>query len=428
MKNVTRHFTALTLLWAVVLHCYVLSAKVLERDFLVGFPIGSKAINVRFAENAKNLAGLTDYLNSAAGDSCTGLVSVKFSGSASPDGKFSTNARLSRARMDALCRYVRSHASFPDSVVNYSSDVVVWSRLDSMVSSSNLYYRDDVLRIIRDSLTSVTAKNRQLIRLDGGRVWSDLFSRFFPRMRNACAVVITTRRSTSDMGNKITPPCKEMQTAASAADQIPENTVIADTVQASAEDLHFISTSKTEMPLSASSFCMAVKTNMLYDALLVPNIGVEIPFADKWSASASWMYAWWSCNSRHNFWRTYGGDIEVRRYFGGKSDVRRLTGHHIGVYGQMLTYDFELGGTGWLADRWSYAAGISYGYSLSIGRHLNIDFSIGLGYLGGTYKKYTPDDGCYAWLGTYSSHVFGPTKAEVSLVWLIGNSRKGGGR
>ena len=81
-------------------------------------------------------------------------------------------------------------------------------------------------------------------------------------------------------------------------------------------------------------------------------------------------------------------------------------------------------------DRANYAFGVEYGYSLPIARRLNLDFNIGIGYWGGTHLEYKPVDGCYVWQNTRRRHYFGPTRAEVSLVWLIGcgnyNQRKGG--
>lgn len=55
-------------------------------------------------------------------------------------------------------------------------------------------------------------------------------------------------------------------------------------------------------------------------------------------------------------------------------------------------------------------------------RRLNIDFSTGLGYLGGEYQEYLPKDGHYVWQATKQRRWFGPTKAEVSLVWLLGRN------
>ena len=117
-------------------------------------------------------------------------------------------------------------------------------------------------------------------------------------------------------------------------------------------------------------------SDRLYDLLLIPNIGVEVYLGRNWSASANWMYAWWKSDRRHNYWRTYGGDVEIRRWFGKRAEEKPLTGHHAGVYGQIVTYDFELGGRGYLGDKWSYGAGISYGYALPVARRLNLDFTL----------------------------------------------------
>ena len=48
------------------------------------------------------------------------------------------------------------------------------------------------------------------------------------------------------------------------------------------------------------------------------------------------------------------------------------------------------------------------------------------------YQKYLPEDGDYVWIETRQRHWFGPTKAEISLVWLLGrgnyNTKKEGKR
>lgn len=68
----------------------------------------------------------------------------------------------------------------------------------------------------------------------------------------------------------------------------------------------------------------------------------------------------------------------------------------------------------------NYVVGAEYGYSLPIARRWNIDFSIGAGYWGGIYHEYLPQDGEYVWQATKKRQWIGPTKAEISLVWLLG--------
>lgn len=185
-------------------------------------------------------------------------------------------------------------------------------------------------------------------------------------------------------------------------------------------------------------FYMDLKSNLLYDALALPNIGAEFYVGKNWSVGGNWMYGWWDNDRTHHYWRAYGGELYVRRWFGRKAADKPLTGHHVGIYGGVVTYDFEFGGTGYMGglpgkslwDRCNYVAGIEYGYSLPIARRLNLDFTLGVGYMGGKYIKYEPKNGFYQWKSTNRLAWFGPTKAEISLVWLIGcdnyNRRKGG--
>ena len=87
------------------------------------------------------------------------------------------------------------------------------------------------------------------------------------------------------------------------------------------------------------------------------------------------------------------------------------------------------GGTLW--DRCMKLGGVEYGYSLPIARRFNLDMTLGLGYLGGKVVKYVPTRTGYMWESTRNLHWFGPVKAEISLVWLIGagnENRKEGSR
>ena len=191
-------------------------------------------------------------------------------------------------------------------------------------------------------------------------------------------------------------------------------------------------------PLPDKPFYMAVKTNMIYDALLVPNVGVEFYLGDGFSIAADWMYGWWKKDRAHWYWRTYGGDVVFRKWLGRAAAGKPLTGHHLGVYAQVQTFDFEMGGRGYMGgepggdifDRALFGGGLEYGYALPVARRLNLDFSAAVGYFGGKYYEYLPMDDCYVWQATKKLRYFGPTKLEVSLVWLIGhgnyNKQKGG--
>lgn len=176
---------------------------------------------------------------------------------------------------------------------------------------------------------------------------------------------------------------------------------------------------------------VTVKTNGLYDALLVPSVGLEFSFGPHWSIALDYVGSWWSSNRRHRYWQCYGGYVTLRRWFSDYHLLRRGEGkgvHHVGAYMTALTYDVELGGRGYQAARFGFGAGAEYGYTLPIGKRLTLDFTIGVGFQDGEYKEYDPTHdgtGHYVWQATKKRHWFGPTKAEITLAWLLW---KGGGK
>ena len=169
---------------------------------------------------------------------------------------------------------------------------------------------------------------------------------------------------------------------------------------------------------------VAVKTNLLYDAVLIPNLGLEINVYDNWTIYGDVMYADWNIPAKHFYWNLFGAQFGARKYFGRMASERSLTGHHAGIYGQALAYDLQNGNLGQQTADINFAAGVEYGYSLPIARNLNLDFEIGVGYLTGKYYEYVAHEGHYTWLATVRRAWFGPTKGSVSLVWLIKPKKK----
>lgn len=194
-----------------------------------------------------------------------------------------------------------------------------------------------------------------------------------------------------------------------------------------------ITVNQQARPECSTPFYASLKTNALYDLALIPNIGAEVHLGYNFTVAANWQYSWWKNDNWKWYWRTYGGDLSVRYWFGEAARLKPLTGHHIGIYGQILTYDFLMGQRkGVMANDWSTGYGLEYGYSMPIAERFNLDFTLGVGVNTGLYYEYLPIDDCYVWQATKRRNYIGPTKLEVSLVWLFGckntNDMKGGGR
>ena len=364
---------------------------------------------------------------SSYADSTYRLQKVQVIGSASPEGSISFNKLLSEKRAKVLFDYLSRYGSFPDFLKNSEFLGRDWNGLIQLVErDDNVPYKEETLTLLKTIAlqveNGVVKDNGQLERikrLRGGEPYQYMYKYLFPELRASRLYL---------WYDKVWNPVKA--TPVLKADLLPlhvDTVIVHDTV--------YISQCPPCRP-----FYMGVKTNILFDALLVPNIGVEFYLGKRWSVAANWMYAWWRHDGKHNYWRIYGGDIEVRHWFGRRSEEKPLQGHHVGLYGGLVTYDIEHGGRGYMGgkpggtlfDKGNWFCGLSYGYSMPIARRLNIDFTIGFGYLGGEYREYIPVDNCYVWQATKQRHWFGPTKAEVSLVWLIGcdnkNWKKGGKR
>jgi hypothetical protein len=67
---------------------------------------------------------------------------------------------------------------------------------------------------------------------------------------------------------------------------------------------------------------------------------------------------------------------------------------------------------------WFIGAGVSYGYHWLLGRRFSMEFTLGIGYAYLDYEKSRCTE-CKKKLGEGVSHYFGPTRAGISLVYML---------
>lgn len=411
--------------------CLSAQTKDEVRDSVViYFQQGKTELLPEFHDNHCSLERIADSLRTSYSDSVYRLQRILVVGGASPEGSVKINRMLSEKRAEVLFNHLSRYGSLPDSLKSTFFIGRDWKGLARLVESDDeVPFRDETLTLLReiadDERIDDTSNNENLRRLQqlrGGVPYSYLYKNIFPMLR-ASRLYLWYEKVWNPVIT-VTPP------------QIKEEIPIPQTDTTLAQQ----DTISLDAPIQDKFLYMDFRTNMLYDALLVPNLGVEFYMGKGWSVLADWMYGWWDNDKSHYYWRVYGGSATVRKWFGRAAKSKPLSGHHLGAFGSIFTYDFELGGRGYLGgkpggtlwDKMHYAAGIEYGYSLPVARRLNLDFSLGMGYWSGTYHEYDPVDGCYVWQSTKQRNWIGPTKAEVSLVWLIGhgnyNKEKGGKR
>lgn len=171
---------------------------------------------------------------------------------------------------------------------------------------------------------------------------------------------------------------------------------------------------------------VAVKTNLLSDAVLNPNAGVEIGLAPKWTLDVSGQFNGWTL-SHDRRWKHWAVQPEARYWF-----CDRFAGHFVGLHAHGGQYniggiDGRINFLGTDARKlkdtryqgWFAGAGISYGYAWILGRHWNLEAEIGIGYSYTRYDRFRCS-GCGKKIETDKTHHYvGPTKAAVNLVYLF---------
>ena len=399
------------------------------------FRPGYSLLELSYRDNAANMKALTQGIQTIKGNPCVQLQHIRILSAASPEGNSALNKRVAKRRGERLRDYLKETLVLPDSIFTVSSAGEDWQGLASLIAREKTPWRNKALQIIRHTPEWITrngkvvdGRKRQLQNLDGGKAWKYMLDNHFYTLRTGAVVVcevktLAAESTPSAAEARLEQARSEQARLESASQQSASQSPSSPPFPAIPSQVH----PESQSPPVASYF--ALKSNLLYDALLVPNLSLEASIGSGWTLGAGGMLAWWSKDAKHRYWRIYGGGLEIRKYFGTLAKSKPLQGHHLGIYGDFLTYDFEFGAKGYQSKA-TYAAGIKYGYSHPIANRLNLDFALGIGYLHSNYKTYVPRDGCYVYQETKKQKWLGPTQAEISLVWLLGkgntNKKKGG--
>lgn len=174
-----------------------------------------------------------------------------------------------------------------------------------------------------------------------------------------------------------------------------------------------------------SSSVVGIKSNIIYDAILSPNIGIEIGVAPKVTLDLSGNFNLWRVGGHS--WKHWQIQPEARYWL-----CQRFSGHFVGLethVGQFNVGNINFGlnflGTDFrkLRDRryqgWQGGLGVTYGYAWILSKHWNFEAELGLGY---SYTKFDvyPCANCGTKIESDKSHnYFGVTKVQLGIVYIF---------
>ncbi|MDY3068908.1 MAG: DUF3575 domain-containing protein [Parabacteroides sp.] len=164
-----------------------------------------------------------------------------------------------------------------------------------------------------------------------------------------------------------------------------------------------------------------LKTNILYWGTLTPNIGLEVGISPKITFESEFGLNPFSGKKTDG---SYGKSIkhfrlhpELRYWF-----CERFYGHFIGFHTPFIIYNIsDISCIGTKDERhqgWAAGAGLSYGYQWVLGKHWNLEATVGVGYLYLMSEKY-PCASCGERIEKDGKHYIGPTQAAISAVYVF---------
>lgn len=165
---------------------------------------------------------------------------------------------------------------------------------------------------------------------------------------------------------------------------------------------------------------------MLYGiGTFTPNLGLEVGLGERTTLDISAGYNWFNLNGTPNdnkkliHWMV---QPELRYWL-----CQKFNGHFFGLHALGSQYNisqhdlpfiFGKDSEKYRYEGWAVGAGLSYGYQFILGKRWNLEMNIGVGYARLRYDQYECKT-CGDKVGSSSKNYFGPTKAGISLIYII---------
>ena len=375
-------------------------------EIRVDFRVNSASIDRAYGKNTERLSEISAFLQRIEQDSTLTIVEVSFCGSASPEGSYQLNHKLARARLETLEDIVRREVELPDSIVTRDDSYISWEYLKEKVVESDMPQKQAVLDIIAQEPQLVDYPGGRHIdhrivklqKLDCGKVWRQLHTLYFERMRNACVIFITYKREIIQPIETVVPPMKVEVLQKPDVDSI-------------------IIPEPKEQTVTTEDWTrgLYLKTNAIGLGLAISNIGAEVDLAKHWSFAVPVYYSALNYFTSTIKFRTLAVQPEFRYWF--KEDNQRFfVGAHFGYaqYNVAVDGDYRIQDHNGTSP--ALGGGISVGYRMPISKNnrWHIEFTLGAGVYGLHYDKfYNVNNGKL--VDTYRKTYWGIDNAAVNI-------------
>ncbi len=188
------------------------------------------------------------------------------------------------------------------------------------------------------------------------------------------------------------------------------------------------------LPGTISAQKAGIKTNLLYWATTTPNLGAEVKLAERYTLNLEAGYNPFTLDASKEVNRKIKHFLitpEVRYWF-----CESFNGHFLGINGNYSQFNISAveipkifysinEPTGMIGmakntrnEGWAAGGGITYGYQWILGKRLNLEATLGLGYWYTNYEEFD-NRKCGLFQQGFNRHLLGVTKCGLSIIYLI---------
>lgn len=386
----------------------------------IQFIVNRTDFNPNLSNNRAELQTMMDNIMEVRANPDVRITKYRIKGYASPEGSYANNVRLAKGRTERLRDFMVNRWGVPQEQIEVDYEPEDWQGFRTYVVEHRDDYADaDAILAIIDSDLDPDAR-LNVIATRHPASYRRLLADCFPPLR----------RTDYDIRYEWLRTVKRQGA-------VRRDTIIT---------RHDIS---TDDPLLDDVFTlsrplrpwMALKTNMLFDLALTPNIELEAQLGrdSRWSIMVEDWFPWFLYGKNkagvNNRYRRPGHSpfrhayelwvlgAELRYWLTPRCRYSRptLTGTFIGAYAAGGKYDWERHSEG---DQGEFTSlGLTVGHSWVLAPRLNLELSASAGYVSGPRHHYEAEplfqDNRLIWKYDGRLRYWGPTKLKLSLVWLL---------
>lgn len=333
------------------------------------------------------------------------IVYIWIGGSASPDGPQAWNNRLSQLRAESLSDFVADSAGLERSMLRVCNLGEDWRSLEEVLKDkSELPNRERILELL-SAETDHEVRKQKIREIDGGKTWRRLIDELFPPFRNARLAIVSAYPKMHALADQM--PLWESPNGTLSPDQISLTP--------------YLYAGRMQSERRCPNWKIAIKNNLLFDAALVANLGVEISPCTHWSLDIPVWYSPYNISSTRNI-RLLAVQPEIRWWF-----KEAMDGHFVGLHTHVVGFNIALNDYARYQDP-NYALwglGVSYGYAMSLGKseHWGLEFTLGAGFARYQYDAYRNESNGEKF-ASGSDCYWGITRAGVTLSYKWTLSRR----